>query len=138
MNRMIIIAILFIPEFLLASCRTSLPERAVIAFDGNVIWEWVASEAVSPLQKPMSESFKIAFRNPKNANQVIYKGELHLLLVSLGNLAMIRFDDKAVVWSKETDLLIESAILTENGQVIAEDANGFEIIINTDECYEKN
>ena len=138
--KMLIIVILFSPDIILAKCETSLEDinpSIVMAFDGNVIWQWIASEAVAPLDQPMPESFKEDFKE-YNGNQVIYKGELHLLLRSLGNLALLRFDDKAIVWDGSTDILVETASLTEKGNIIAVDSNGFKTIINTSECNEEN
>jgi len=127
--RLLTIAILFIPDMLLSDCIIS--NKTNVTFDGSVLWEWKASEAVSPLDKPMPESFKRAFKD-SSSKQVLYQGSLHLLLMSIGNLALVRFEDKAVIWSAETNMNIETAFITDNGNVIAYNHTGFS------ECHETN
>ncbi len=131
MIKLLAIAILFNPYILLANCKTTLADidsSQVVAFKGEVLWEWNARTAVGPGEKPMPEGFKDSFKDVSSAGQFIYKGELHLLLVAIGNLALLRFEDNVVVWSGETSMEIESAILT-GSSVVALDSSGFETVI---------
>ena len=111
-------------------------DNAIRIYDGeykqklmpsDILWEWKVEDA-------KNKDFRVRFSKTKNdVKQVLYQGELHLLLVSSrgDGVALVHFDSGELVYHKRVVGSVHSAALTPRGNILLADSKGYIGLLST-------
>lgn len=100
--------------------RESLSEK-------NILWKWRVRDV-------RDSDFVFRFTRTKNdVKQVLFQGELHLLIVSSrgDGVALIHFDSGKLVYHKKVLGSIHSAAMAPNDNILLADAKGYARLLST-------